>query len=232
MTQIGGLVWLVALLFRRRLIAFGLLYAVAFGAVHITAPMAGRVALPCFGAPLKMQSVFYCAALRNFVTPDLASVATDAAKAVDAAYPDTVTLALDGGFPFVTGFPLLPHLSHDDGRKLDFAFYYADQGGYVRGKTPSPVGYWGYENGPTDCPATWRDLRWDMTALQSLWPDLTLDPARTKSLIATLLADPRTEKILLEPHLARSLNLSHPKLRFQGCRAARHDDHLHLQISR
>ncbi len=39
------------------------------------------------------------------------------------------------------------------------------------------------------------------------------------------------EKVLLEPHLVRRLGLSSPLLRFQGCRAARHDDHLHLQIT-
>lgn len=34
---------------------------------------------------------------------------------------------LDANFPFKDGFPLLPHLSHDDGRKVDIAFMYRYQ---------------------------------------------------------------------------------------------------------
>ena len=38
-------------------------------------------------------------------------------------------------------------------------------------------------------------------------------------------------KILLEPHLAHRLGVEgRPNIRFQGCRAARHDDHIHVQI--
>jgi hypothetical protein len=37
-------------------------------------------------------------------------------------------------------------------------------------------------------------------------------------------------KILLEPHLRDRLGLTSSKIRFQGCNAARHDDHLHLQL--
>lgn len=44
-------------------------------------------------------------------------------------FPGTVTLYLDANFPFFDGFPLLPHLSHVDGRKRDIAYYYADSMG-------------------------------------------------------------------------------------------------------
>jgi hypothetical protein len=37
-------------------------------------------------------------------------------------------------------------------------------------------------------------------------------------------------KIFVEPPLAAQLGLSDPKIRFQGCRAARHDDHIHIQL--
>jgi len=49
-------------------------------------------------------------------------------------------------------------------------------------------------------------------------------------LLRTVLRQPETEKILLEIHLQQRLNVSHPKLRFQQRQAARHDDHLHLQV--
>ena len=57
-----------------------------------------------------------------------------------------------------------------------------------------------------------------------------LEPRRTTALMRGLLHDPRTAKVFLEPALAAELGLSDPHLRFQGCRAARHDDHIHVQL--
>ena len=50
------------------------------------------------------------------------------------------------------------------------------------------------------------------------------------ALVQILAADPRISKLFLEPPMAESLSLKGQKLRFQGCRAARHDDHIHLQL--
>jgi murein endopeptidase len=66
--------------------------------------------------------------------------------------------------------------------------------------------------------------------LQPYWPSWEIDEARTVKLIEVLAADSRVGKILLEPHLKDRLKLDHPKIRFQGCRAARHDDHIHMQL--
>jgi hypothetical protein len=65
---------------------------------------------------------------------------------------------------------------------------------------------------------------------QGLWPDRPLEPQRTAALVRALVADPRVGKVFLEPPLARQLGLEDAKLRFQGCRAARHDDHIHAQL--
>lgn len=232
LTQLGGLAWLAALPFRRRLLTFALVYAVLFGMAHLAAPLFGRVALPCTGDPLRMQSVFYCVTMRNFVTPEMAAVAQDAAARVAEEHPGTVTLALDGGFPFLNGMPLLPHLSHDDGEKLDFALYYTDPAGtYLPGQTRSPVGYWAFEGAdPAACPPVRLTTRWGMGWLQPLWPDRPMEPARTAALVRAFLDDPRVGKVFLEPPLAARLGLAHDKLRFQGCRAARHDDHIHTQL--
>ncbi len=232
--QLGGLVWILSRWFRRPLLAFVLIYAGVWGAVQFVAPLTGRVALPCFGAPLRAQSVVYCALMRNFVTPELARVAGDAAARVAEQFPGTVTLALDGGFPFADGFPLLPHLSHDDGEKLDLAFYYAGaDGGYLSGQTRSPVGYFAFEalTAKEDCPAVWPTMRWRMDWLQGWFAALTVDRFRTAALVRVLLADPRAGKVFVEPPLAQAWGLSDPKLRFQGCRAARHDDHVHVQLT-
>ena len=178
-----------------------------------------------------MQSVAYCLTLRNFVTPEMALVAGTAAEAVARDYPGAVTLALDGSFPFLDGMPLLPHLSHDNGQKLDFAFSYMKDGTYAPGITRSLFGYWAFElDNETDCPPVWLTTRWNMTWLQALWPDRPLEPERTAALARALLADPMVGKVFVEPPLARQLGLKDAKLRFQGCRAARHDDHIHAQL--
>jgi hypothetical protein len=228
LSQLGGIAWLIALFFRRRLMVFLLAYAALWTLAYTTSH---RTALPCFDAPLRMQSPLYCALNRHYVSPELASVATDAAAHMATAYPGTITLALDGGFPFLTGMPLIPHLSHDDGEKLDFAFYYTAQDGhYLPGNTRSPLGYFAFEMTPPEtCPANTLTLRWSFAWLQNLLPDRPLDARRTAALVSHLAEDPRVGKIFVEPPLAARLGRAHPKIRFQGCRAARHDDHIHIQ---
>jgi hypothetical protein len=150
---------------------------------------------------------------------------------MSAKFPGTITIALDGNFPFFVEFPMLPHLSHDDGRKLDLAFYYRDEkGGYLPGKTPSPIGYFAFENGSTNCPSKWMTLRWNLTWLQPLWRNYRIEEARTRAAVSWLANDGRVEKVFLEPHLQQSLRVNYAKVRFQGCRAARHDDHIHFQL--
>ncbi|MBQ4824059.1 hypothetical protein J4729_05770 [Leisingera sp. HS039] len=231
LSQLGGIAWLTALIFRRRLLAFLILYTGLSMAAVWVAPHFGRVALSCGGrGPLHVQSWVYCALNRNYVTPELAELLQDTAVAMNQAFPGTVTQVLDANFPVLPGFPLLPHLSHDDGNKADLAFYYADAEGYAPGVTRSPLGYFAFEQGPTDCPGNWLTLRWDMGLLQPLWRDLKVDADRTGHLLQVLAADKRAGKIFLEPHLQDRLGVRSSKLRFQGCRAARHDDHIHLQL--
>jgi hypothetical protein len=230
LTQLGGVAWLLALAFRRRLPAFVIAYAAFWSGSQVAAPWFGRVPVPCTGAELRAHSLVYCALMRNFVTPDLLDIAQDAAAVVASARPGTVTLALDGGFPFLDGFPLAPHLSHDDGEKLDLAFYYAEAGTYLPGRTASPLGYFAFEGGAETCPRAWPTLRWNMTWFRPLLRDLELEPDRTRRLIAALEADPRVAKIFVEPPLAARLGPSGGKSRFQGCRAARDDDHIHVQL--
>ncbi|UWQ80060.1 hypothetical protein K3725_03360 [Leisingera sp. S132] len=231
LTQLGGIAWLVALLFRRRLAAFLILYSGLSLSAIWAAPHFGRVALGCWQeGPLQMQSWLYCASNRNFVTPELAKALQETAASVATAYPGTVTQVLDANFPFLDGFPLLPHLSHRDGRKADLAFYYSGASGYVPTATRSPIGYFAFEHGVSDCPAAWLSLRWDLQALQPLWQDLRVDADRTRHLLRALAADGRIGKVFLEPHLQERFAVSSGKLRFQGCRAARHDDHIHVQL--
>lgn len=231
LTQLGGLAWLLALAFKRRLLAFVVLYLSFSVAAVFIASQTGRVALSCTsGEALKMHSWLYCITNRHYVTPEMRAVLEDTADAVAQRHPGTQTLVLDAGFPFFDGFPLLPHLSHDDGRKADIAFYYQKDGAYLPGKTRSPIGYFAFEEGYSPCPEAVPTLRWNLQYLQPLWPDYALEEKRTWSALVLLARDPRVGKVFIEPHLKERLQVTHPKVRFQGCRAARHDDHIHVEL--
>ena len=231
LTQLGGIALIIALLFKRRKTAFAASYiAVSIAALWI-APLFGRTPLPCLiGDSLKMHSPFFCVLNRQYVTPELAEVLTDYDTALQSAFPQTKTRVLDANFPFHTGFPLLPHLSHNDGRKVDLAFYYMGDQGYLPAITRSPLGYFAFEDGYSTCPGHRLTLRWDMAWLQTLWPAYKPDRPRMQMALNLLAADPRITKIFIEPHLKQSLGATSPKIRFQGCRAARHDDHIHIQL--
>lgn len=232
LTQIGGLAWALSLSFRRRVLVFPLAYLALTLAAHFLAPViSGREALPCFASgPLRLQSPLYCALNRNYADPQLIEVAEDLAAYMDQRFPGTNTQVLDAGFPFLDGFPLLPHLSHKDGRKLDLAYWYDNGDGYQPGLTRSPIGYFAFQPGPTHCPQRWLTLRWDLGWLQPLFPAYALDRPRMVEALTWLSKEGRVSRIFIEPHLRQSLGVSGPNFGFQGCRAARHDDHINIQI--
>lgn len=238
LTQIGGVAWLAARAFRRPFPAFLLIYAALLGLAHLTAPVFGRVALPCFGERVAAQSPLYCALARNFATPTARDGLTTLAEAMRTQSPAAKVLYLDAGFPFLNGFPLLPHLSHRDGRKVDLAFFYRDAGGvYLPGKTRSPIGYWAFEapRGEGACAARSDliTLRWDFDWAQDWFTDRPMDPDLTGAMVRWLAVEgPRhgVKRMLLEPHLKARFAPGADIIRFQGCRAARHDDHIHLEF--
>lgn len=250
LTQVGGFVYLAARWlsgrwkitgWAARLAVFVALYASATMALPFLAPSFGRVALSCLeSGSLQVQSPLYCVLNRNYLTPGAKRAAEVLSEAMAAAYPGTVTLVLDANFPFLDGFPLLPHLSHDDGRKLDIAFYYRDASGAVLDRAArSPIGYFAFEKPadgavlPCEGRADLLTLRWDMGLLQGLFPAWPLDEARTGTALRWLASDgPEfgVERIFIEPHLSQRLGVSSQNIRFQGCRAARHDDHIHFQV--
>lgn len=252
-TQIGGIVFFATIGVSRilkisgrlaRLVVFIGLYAAAAIGSHAVAPPFGRVPLTCFSGdtPLQLQSPLYCVLNRNYVTVDMQRAADALSRHMAAEFPGTVTLALDANFPFLDGFPLLPHLSHNDGRKIDIAFYYQGKtGGAMRGQTRSPIGYFAFEQpdagAPLPCAGRSDVLtfRWDLEFLQPLFPDWRLDKARTKAAVEWLSSEGRkfgVEKVFIEPHLAKRLAVESDIVRFQGCRAARHDDHIHFQVGK
>jgi hypothetical protein len=261
LTQIGGLVMLVVwggsrLALQRKMGAWrrapinALLFVGVYAATSVLvvpplAALGGRVPLPCRAQPdraFAAGSVLLCALNRHYVVPDLVVLLSELSSEIDRAFPGTTTLFLDANFPFLNGFPLLPHLSHGDGRKLDLAFYYADADGrYLPAATRSPIGYWAFEQpsagDASPCGArSLLSLRWDLNFLQDKFPDRVLEPRRTHAALQWLLTEGlrfKVDRIFIEPYLAARLGVqASPALGFQGCRAARHDDHIHIQIRR
>ena len=253
LTQIGGLAYVVALAatyglgVRRPLIKLGvfvLCYAGVAFAASLIAPMLGRVPLSCVADAtdrLVVRSPITCLLNRNYVTPPLRDLATALANHMDKEFPGTVTVALDANFPFMDGFPLLPHFSHADGKKLDLAYYYkGGDGAFLNGATRSPIGYFAFEQpaGADEQPckgrSDWLTARWNLDVLQPLFPAYRIEEQRTDSAIRWLTTEGVArfglDKVFIEPHLKTALGATGSQVRFQGCRAARHDDHIHIQI--
>jgi len=60
--------------------------------------------------------------------------------------------------------------------------------------------------------------------------NFTFDSTKTKELVNLFASKPTIEKIFIEPYLKTRLKLTSNKIRFHGCEAVRHDDHVHVQI--
>lgn len=256
LTQVGGVVLLlligVAYLLRKRFkwlykplpitLGFPLVYLLAtFTIVPLLASITGRVALPCFGGTLQPLTLGTCICNRHYAKPVLLDVAQEAANAMAIKYPGSKLYYLDANFPFINGFPLIPHLSHNDGKKLDLAFYYQDAAtGEAVDGTPSAIGYGVFEDpkpGETNQPAICAKQRqWQYSFMEKIIPQdkatvMCLDEARTKALLVVLGKDNRIKKMFLEPHLKERMGLTgYGKIRYQGCHSVRHDDHVHVQL--
>lgn len=258
LTQIGGLVllcWLPAGKFIDKIIGnrllrkaikclgfIGLYLSTTFIIVPILAKPFGRVPLPILSnTSIQPLTIWTCLLNRHYARPALKQALEKTACRMSKLFPSTRIAYLDANFPFLDKFPLFPHLSHNDGRKLDLAFFYqhAASGKQLNGEAPSAIGYGVYEsplegelNTPLDCA---RRGYWQYGFLEYLVPqankkNMRLDAGRTKQIIKLLAAQPSIDKIFIEPHLKARMNLQSAKIRFHGCQAVRHDDHIHIQI--
>jgi hypothetical protein len=256
LTQVGGLLlWLAlpALDFMsgivdgsraRRLLAAAGLFVAAYLAVSlaILPPLAarlGRVPLPCgywsetaYGALTPVT----CLLNRHYATPAARDALAGTARRLAVEHPGRRISYLDAGFPFFAWFPMLPHLSHRDGRSIDLALLFVDPatGRPVPGRARSPIGYWGYvpprPGAALPCRGQPSWLRWDFEWLQPLLPGIRLDEPAMAALLKGLATSPGVARVLVEPHISARLGTGHRKIRFQGCAAARHDDHIHVRF--
>lgn len=249
MTQTGGLIYIMTLILSKKLslnkVKTRLLFASGYLIftlliIPLVAPLSGRSPLPINGSlrPLNYLTILLN---RHYVKHDLKEQLVQAAEAMNDQFPGKSVKYLDANFPFITGFPLLPHLSHNDGRKVDLGFFYTDkETGLASDISPSFIGYGVYESpreGETNYPQRCKaEGYWQYGFLERVVPQwradsYAVDVERTKALLKILLAQKETSKIFIEPHLKERWGLSqYDKVRFHGCQAVRHDDHIHLQI--
>lgn len=246
-SQVGGLIYLLAIGIKKILhlknsLTVGIFIAAylasTFFILPLVAPIFGRTALPLAGN-LRPLNLATCFLNRHYVKPELKNQLVEISNQMSHKYEGTTTNYLDANFPFFKGFPLFPHLSHNDGKKLDLAFYYTENN-QRSVSAPSFIGYGIFEepkDGEKDYPTICDEKGyWQYGLLSWVVPqwnkdDFQVDEERTTTLIKLLAANQSTSKIFIEPHLKERWQLSnYDNIRFQGCQAVRHDDHIHTQI--
>ncbi len=257
LTQIGGIVFLISIYTNKwidkyvahkflkttyQFIYFTILYCTTtFFIVPIIAKPFGRVQLPIKETNnLQPLNILTCLLNRNYVRPELQEAAFDIANKMNATFEDSKVNYLDANFPFINKFPLLPHLSHNDGKKLDISFCYIDNKlNLPTSEAPSFIGYGICEeplphekNTAEFCSENgyWQYSFLTKVVSQQNKPYFNFDSIRTRALMNMITENNYVEKVFIEPHLKTRLNLTSNKIRFHGCQAVRHDDHIHLQV--
>lgn len=258
LTQVGGVVLLLSMALHRlinagfilhwqrivaKVLLFTGLYLVAtFTLVPTLAGVTGRVRMPLTGHHyVKPVNILTCLLNRNYVRPQLRDVIYDAASGMHQRDTTFTLCYLDACFPFGNSFPLFPHLSHNDGKKIDLAFVYRSAtDNMLTNSSPSFIGY-GISEGPQpgeeDRPAFCKSCGYVQYGLlnrlvpQQNHPHYLFDKTLTALLVKQLVTDTRIGKLFIEPHLKQRLGLEqYDKIRFQGCHSVRHDDHIHVQL--
>ena len=261
LTQVGGIIFLLCIPFFRYLdrrisskgvaalsiagIYISAYVLISFTLVPFIAASTGRVPLPTGLVKTgSLQPLTFLTFIlnRHYVKPELKQTLLSVSMALQKTYPGSIICYLDAGFPFADGFPLVPHLSHHDGRKADIAFFYqeAATGKKLQAVSPSFIGY-GVSEPPqpdeTDMPTVCAAKGyWQYGLLNKMIPQankskMVFDAERTSRLITLLVTHPSIGKLFIEPHLRQRLGMEkYQKIRFHGCRAVRHDDHIHVQL--
>ena len=248
LTQTGGLIYLIAILIvkknankkrAKRLGLFAGLYLLTtFLIIPQLASIFGREKIK-ESTNVKAHSFFYKLANRNYVRPELNLAISNIATKLEKKHSGIKLVYLDANFPFFNGFPLPPHLSHNDGKKVDVSLVYKNPNGQLTNKKPSVSGYGVYE-GPTTkefnqiavCKEKgyWQyDFPKYMT-FGTIHKDIKFSEKGTCSLANFIMKENAIGKLFIEPHLKNRLQLSSGKVRFHGCQAVRHDDHIHFQL--
>jgi len=248
-SQVGGLVYLLSLFLSKRIkyqffgkgiLMFSTLYILStFLIVPIIAPLFGREKIK---NKSHLQPANYLSIVlnRNYVTPETNVFLQNISNHLAQANSNVQARYLDACFPFFKGFPLLPHLSHKDGCKIDFSLVYEDEDGRIVNKGKSRSGYGIFEDAKNDEFNQCKDclqkgyFQYDYPKYLTLGKvnsELKFSKKGTKELIDAIVSQKALCKMFIEPHLKQRMKLSDSRIRFHGCGAVRHDDHIHVQIN-
>lgn len=248
LTQIGGVVYLMSFVFCRRIkLSFPLKGLVAFITIY---SLGTFVTVPMLAKLFHRERVITCENLhpanymtvlmnRNYVRPEVNTYLKNVSETLAKTDPLVKMRYLDANFPLIDGFPLLPHLSHSDGKKIDLSLVYENERGEIIDASKSVSGYGVFE-GPRQgelnqnracltAGFSFYDYPKYMT-LGSINSTLRFSENGTKALMDALTQYDEMEKVFLEPHLTERLRLKSKKIRFHGCHSVRHDDHIHVQV--
>lgn len=245
LTQVGGVIWLLSELISKKttvkfkgkrwsfFIATYLLFT--FLIIPFIAPLFGREKIK-HTARIYPTNYLTVILNRNYVKPELNKVLANIEKQLD---PSINICYLDANFPFIKKFPLAPHLSHNDGKKLDISLVYQNKKGEISNLQKSMSGYGVFvepkqgEFKQTDFCLENGYFQYDFSkylTFGSIHDELTFSEKGTKQVVELILKQPEIEKVFLEKHIRTRLGITSPKFRFQGCGSVRHDDHIHLQL--
>lgn len=248
LTQIGGIVYLISIITvdrkinysnAKRTALFLALYSIStFVIVPIVAPLFGREKI-MESEMIVANSFIYKLANRNYVKPKLNQAIQKISDGLNRKNKGIKLVYLDANFPFIDGFPLLPHLSHNDGKKLDISFVYEDKDKKLTNLKPSVSGYGVFEEprkteydqiSVCKSKGYWQYDYAQYLTFGQINSEINFSSRGTKDLMNSIINQPNVRKIFIEPHLKSRMNLKHDKIRFHGCKAVRHDDHIHFQL--
>lgn len=248
LTQVGGVVYVVSFFCVKNVsknrqlkqgCAFVIMYLIlTLLIIPFLAPIFGREKVKDT-VNIESHSFFYKLTNRNYVSPQLNLALVKISKDLEKEHKNIKLIYLDANFPFINGFPLFPHLSHNDGEKIDVSLIYKDEKGLITNKKPSVSGYGvyvkstGYEtNQPLICKkrGAWQYSFSQYLTFGRISKGISFSKEATITLMNSIVSQQDVSKVFIEPHLKQRMKLMSPKVRFHGCQAVRHDDHIHFQI--
>ena len=245
LTQIGGIVYLLSIVistkwnkklkFKTLIIFTSLYFFSTLLIIPLISPVFGREKVKHTD---KIKPTNYMTVLlnRNYVSPKLNDLLSKTGKKLNGT--NIEIHYLDANFPFIDKFPLLPHLGHDDGKKIDISLVYETENGTIINKQKSISGYGVFETPkPNEYDQIKKCLKKNFLydfpkylTFGEINKNLVFSEKGTKKLIENILKSRDLEKVFMEPHLKNRINLKNNKIRFHGCRAVRHDDHVHIEL--
>lgn len=254
-TQVGGAFYLLAVIVYKvlklkkwqKLVTVIAIYL--FGILVVIPPLAkqnNRVAMPVFKSKkvhVGSHTLFTVLANRHYVRPEMKQMLVEVATEMHSKYPGIKIEYLDGSFPLFKEYRMLPHLKHDDGRKLDVNYIRTKQkSGKYSNRYFSFFGYGFSEkpkvnesNFPAECAkrGKWQYNIIEQAVPDQKWRNLEFPVNENRDLLKSIVDHSSTKYVFIEPHLKQRLGLSdNSRVKFHGCWAVRHDDHMHIQLQR